>query len=457
MIRHPYIPNSASFGEMLSEIGARGAEDLFVDLPMRGFSADLVPAIPMGEAKVEAELSGLLSDVAVNGELNFIGGGPWRHFIPSAIKHIISRGEFLTSYTPYQPEISQGMLQALFEYQSMVCELYEMDVANASMYDLATAAAEAALLCARFTGRSEFIIPESLPWERKSVIRNYTEPQGIRLLEARYSREDGWTDIEDLKQKAGSATAGIYIESPTYYGTIDPGIRAAADLAHDAGALMVAGADPLSLGMIKPPGSLGADVAVGDGQPLGIPPAFGGNGLGIFACKGEQRLLRQMPGRIVGMTEEVGGGARGYVLALATREQHIRRGRATSNICTNESLLALAAAAYMALMGRQGIRGVSARILKRTAYAKRRISEEGCEVRFPGASFRDFVVDFGDPRAEARVRAELRRNGMLGGRPMEADGIGIPGGAVFAVTELHEEAQIERLATALKLALRRAG
>jgi len=457
LIKHPYIPNTASFGEMLSEIGASGAEDLFVDLPRRSFSADPVPAMPMGEAGVEAELSGILSDVAMHGYLNFVGGGPWRHFIPSAIKHIISRGEFLTSYTPYQPEISQGMLQALFEYQSMVCELYEMDVSNASMYDLATAAAEAALLCARVTGRKEFIIPESLPWERKSVIRNYTEPQGIRLLEVRYSRENGWTDMEDLKQKAGTATAGVYIESPTYFGTIDPGMRAAADLAHDAGALMVAGADPLSLGLIKPPGSLGADIAVGDGQPLGIPPAFGGNSLGIFACRGEQRLLRQMPGRIVGMTEETGGGARGYVLALATREQHIRRGKATSNICTNESLLAVAAAAYMALMGREGIKGVSSRILKRTTYAKRRVAEEGLEVRFPGASFRDFVVDFGDPRVEARVRAELLRDGILGGRPLKSDGIGIPGGSVFAVTELHQEAQIDRLAVALRAALRRAG
>ncbi len=449
--RHPYLPNaSSSMEEMLKIVGCSSVEDLFSDVPSAGFDAGL-PAGPMDEASLGRAVCKELSRNAILAGRCFTGGGPWFHHVPSVIRHIVSRGEFLTAYTPYQAEVSQGTLQALFEFQSFVCELYGMDVANASMYDLATAIGEAGLLCARVTGRRRFMVPASLPRARLAVIRNYLVPQGISLEAVPYSPEDGTVDRDAFRRQLaeGAGIAGAYIESPTFFGTLERDIGGFADAVHDAGGLAVVGADPLSLGALKSPGEMGADVAVGDGQPLGIPPGFGGNTLGIMACRGEQRIVRQMPGRIVGMTTEkgVGGGGRtGYVLALGTREQHIRRERATSNICSNETLLAISAAIYMALMGRAGLEGVSKAILSRTRYAEDRLRSAGLEPLFGGIKFRELAVKAGDPEA---VNRGLARRGYSGGRRLSVDFSSLEKGLLFAFTEACSREELDGFLEAL--------
>lgn len=444
---HPYIPNASSvMDEMLKTVGADRIEDLFYDVPKFDFEASEIPPQPMDEMSVKRHVEGILGKNRVCPSRCFTGGGPWFHHVPSIIKHLVSRGEFLTAYTPYQAEMSQGVLQSLFEFQSMICELYDMDVANASMYDLASATGEAALLCSRVTGRKRFIVPRSLPKERRSVIENYTAPQGIKIEEAPFSPEDGSLNEERLKSLMGNDVAGIYVENPNYFGVVND-IRAVVDVAHDAGALAVVGADPLSLGIFKPPGSYGADVAVGDGQPLGIEPGLGGNSLGIMACRDDPKLVRQMPGRIVGLTRTVDGGRSGFILALATREQHIRRERATSNICTNETLFALVAAIYMALLGPKGISAVARRILDNTAYVTARMGRGGeTHPPFKGVCFRDFT--FSLEKGEV-VDRELMGKGIMGGRDLSADLTGMRGARLFAVTEIHSIDDMDRLLDAV--------
>ncbi|MEJ5292006.1 MAG: aminomethyl-transferring glycine dehydrogenase subunit GcvPA [Candidatus Methanosuratincola sp.] len=440
---HRYIPNASSdLSEMLAALGLSSLDELFSDVPCGHSKTEGVPYEPMDEFSVKSCLERMLSKNKLYGKRCFIGGGPWFHHIPSALKHLISRGEFLTSYTPYQPEASQGMLQALFEYQSLISELYGMEIANASLYDLPTAIAEAMLLSARVTGRRKFIVPSSIPKERAAVLRGYGEPQGIRIVEIAYDGA-GRLDREALLKEADQGAAAVYVETPSFFGTVDAEIEEVVEIAHDVGALAVVGADPLSLGLLKSPGECGADIAVGDGQPLGIPPGLGGNGLGIMACRLDNCILRQMPGRIVGMTRTAVGEGRGFVLALSTREQHIRRQKATSNICTNEALLAVAAAIYLSLAGREGLRKIADGILRRTDYAVRRMKECGLRLPFSGLHFRDFAVEVADPEG---VNTRMRGIGLSGGRNLSKD-FGLAA-LLFAVTELHSKEDIDELVNA---------
>lgn len=449
---HPYIPNASSVEkEMLRVIGVKNLDSLFVDIPNFPFEIDELQKEPIGEGGVKRSIEKILSKNRVYGGNCFTGGGPWFHFIPSIVKHIISRGEFLTSYTPYQAEMSQGILQTLFEFQSLICELYDMAVANASMYDLSTAVAESALLCARVTGRKKIIISECLSQERKSVIANYTEPQGIVVEEVPFSMESGEVDLENLKGLMDRNVAGVYVENPSFLGIVDRGIKSVVEISHDFGALAVVGCDPLSLGVLKPPGELGADVAVGNGQPLGIAPGMGGNSLGIMACKEEPSILRQMPGRIVGMTQTVNGERRGFVLALSTREQHIRREKATSNICTNQALHAVAAAIYLSTMGCTGIASVSRRIIANTEYVKERMRREGIiEPLFHGANFRDFSMYV---KGADSVDRKLRKKGIVGGRNLARDFPELKEGRLFAVTEVHTKEELDGLTRSIHEAL----
>ncbi len=432
---------------MLKEAGIEKIEDLFADLGNKGaqgFGEALAPR-PLGEMEIREHMERILSKNTQFGKRCFAGGGPWFHYVPSVVGHVISRGEFLTSYTPYQPEVSQGVLQALFEYQSMICELYDMEVANASVYDLPTAVGEAALLCSRVTGRKAFVVPTGMPGALRSVIGNLTEPLSVSIRQVPRSPEGG-IDLEGLKAVLGGDVAGVYLESPTCYGVLDGGVKAAVEIAHDAGALAVVGADPLSLALLKPPGELGADVAVGDGQPLGMPPGMGGNSLGIMACSGDQRVIRQMPGRIVGRTKTVSGDRDGFVLALTTREQHIRREKATSNICTNMTLTAIAATVYMAAMGKSGMRAVASKILENTDYAVKRLHEvAGMEPLFCGIHFRDFVMVSGSLK---RSTGGLGARGFIGGKDVSMD-LGKEGARLFAVTEVCEKGDIDAFADAL--------
>jgi len=441
---HPYIPNASSLTkEMLSVVGVKSLDNLFADLPNFPFEIDELQQEPIGEDGVKRDIENILSKNKIYCGKCFTGGGPWFHFIPSVIKHIISRGEFLTSYTPYQAEVSQGILQALFEFQSLICELYDMGVANASMYDLSTAVAESALLCARVTGRKKIIISECLPRERKSVIANYTEPQGIVIEEVPFLKASGVVDLEGLKGLMDHNVAGVYVENPTFLGIIDDGVKSVVEISHDFGALAVVGCDPLSLGVLKPPGKLGADVAVGNGQPLGLAPGMGGNSLGIMACKEDPSIVRQMPGRIVGLTQTVAEGRRGFVLALSTREQHIRREKATSNICTNQALHAVAATIYLSTMGRTGIASVSKKIIANTEYVKEKMRREGViEPLFHGTNFRDFSMCINGADS---VDRKLRKKGIIGGRNLAKDFPELKESRLFAVTEVHTKEDMDRL------------
>ncbi len=422
---HPYIPNALILNEMLKEIGIEKIDDLFNDVIKENFDLN-IPILD--EYSIYKEVKSTLSKNKVY--KCFMGGGPWFHFVPSIIKYLITRGEFLTSYTPYQPEISQGVLQVLFEFQSMICELYNMEVANASLYDFPTAIGEAFLLSSRVTGRRKVIIPASIPEDRKSVIKNYTI--NLELIEVPFL-DNGCPDLEYIKEIINKEIAGVYTEIPNFFGVIDFKLKELIEIVHEVEALAIIGADPLLMGIIKPPGDYGADIVVGDGQPLGIPPAMGGNSLGIIACKNDMRIIRQMPGRIIGMTKTI-RGERAFTLVLTTREQHIRREKATSNICTNETLLAIAATIYMALMGKEGIKRIAKRIFHNTQYTIKRIKEIGLDTAFKGLHFRDFTIKGINIK---KLNNFLKDKGILGGREI-SDNIGL-----FAVTEIHKKEDID--------------
>ncbi|HPT73278.1 MAG TPA: aminomethyl-transferring glycine dehydrogenase subunit GcvPA, partial [Methanomassiliicoccaceae archaeon] len=340
---------------MLSKLGIDSVEELFSDIPV-SVRTDGVPIPPgMSEMEVIREVTSMLSaNITAYDHPCFMGGGVYHRFIPSAVKAIISRSEFVTSYTPYQAEISQGMLQALFEYQSYVAELTGMEAVNSSNYDAATALGEAATMCHRVNGRRKFLIPQLISCDKRGVLRNYVKGVGMEIVDYAYDPSTGEADMDDLKEKIDGDVGGVYVEVPNFLGVMD---RHAAEMKEVIGdALLVVGVDPISLGLLKAPGDYGADIVIGEGQSLGSPMNFGGPLLGLFGCR--QELVRKMPGRVIGMTKDA-EGKRAFCMTLQTREQHIRRSKATSNICTNEALMAVAAAAYLAIVGRDGLRAVA--------------------------------------------------------------------------------------------------
>lgn len=325
---------------------------------------------------------------------SFLGAGSYEHFIPSALKHIIGRSEFYTAYTPYQPEVSQGTLQAIYEYQSLICRLTGMEVANASMYDGATALAEAAFMACRLTGRQEIVVPQAVHPHYREVLRTYCRAADLKLTEVSFDAATGLTSHPIPLTREVSC---LILQQPNFFGGLES-VAGLAEQVHAAGALLVVCVDPISLGLLKAPGHYGADIVVGEGQPLGLPRNFGGPGLGLFAAKKE--FLRQMPGRIVGATNDH-GGRRGFVLTMSTREQHIRRERATSNICSNEALCALAAAVYLSLMGKSGLQLVAGLCLQKANYLKGRLAKL---VKWQTPTFNEFVVG-----TEKKVGLDLAR------------------------------------------------
>lgn len=438
--------------EMKKEIGF---DDLFSDINENlRLRKPLNISGPLSEFEVKREAERILKkNKSFKDLLCFLGAGVWPHYVPAVVDYISSRGEFLTSYTPYQPEMSQGMLQALFEYQSMICELLEMDVANCSMYDWATALGEAARMAARVTQRSIFLVSHYINPERLAVLKSYAEPAGIKILKFKQSAENGQIDLEDLKKKVSNKTAGVYIEYPSYLGFLVERLDEVGEVAHDAGSLFVAGVDPISLGILRPPGDYGADIAVGEGQPLGNYMNGGGSLLGIFACKDDDQLIRQMPGRIIGMTTTVDGKEKAFCMALQTREQHIRRHKATSNICTNEALCALRAAIYMALLGPDGFKRLGELILFKTNYAIKKFSKiKGLRVPFfKTHHFKEFTVNFDDSSVSVKdVNRELLKQGIIGGKDLKADFPELGETALYCVTEMHTQQDIDRLYEYLK-------
>ena len=456
--RHPLLPNldESIVSKMLERVGASSVDDLFSDIPP-GVRLTRRLRLPAGasEYEVRRDLQAKLGSNRTPPEtLCFLGGGVWPHYVPAAVEAITSRQEFYTAYTPYQAEASQGMLQSLFEYQSLMCDLLGMEACNSSLYDWASAAGEAVRMAARVTGRSRVLLAGNIGPQMLSVIRTYTEPMGLRLEMVSFDRSSGAVDTDDLRRRLADDVACAYIENPNYFGVLEAGAAGVVDTVHAAGALAVVGVDPVSLSLVKAPGSYGADVVVGEGQPLGIAMNFGGPHLGIFAVK-DVKLARSMPGRLIGITSAVADPARkAFAMVLQAREQHIRREAATSNVCTNQSLMALAAASYLALLGKDGFLKLGEAVISNSHYAAKRLSrvKGATSPHFKGAFFKEFVVSYKKAKAD-RVYRQLATKGVLAGYPLDrALGLGVEAG-LYCVTEVHNRHDIERLAEALEEAV----
>ena len=453
---HPFLPNleDETIERMLKQVKASSIADLFSDIP-EGLRLKRKLAIPdgQGEAMVRRELHARLGkNKTPPDQLCFLGGGVYPHYIPAAVDSILSRQEFYTAYTPYQPEISQGMLQALFEYQSMMCDLLGMQVCNSSMYDWASAAGEAVRMAARVKNRGTVLVAKSVGEGRLEVIKTYAEPMGVKLQPVEFDSKSGGIDLASLKSElaaAGGDVAALYLENPNVFGVIEEQVDGAVEMVHAAGGLVIAGANPISLSVLRDPGSYGADVAVGEGQPLGVPMNFGGPHMGIFAVK-DIGLARSMPGRLIGMTTTKEGSEKAFCMVLQTREQHIRREAATSNICTNQALLALAAAAYMSLLGKNGFKKLGEVNLANSHYAAERIGElHGVRAPlFTGPFFGEFTVGY-ERRKSPWVFSELAKRGVMGGYPLTQHFTQIGEAGSFCVTEVHSSADIGRLVDAL--------
>ena len=427
-----YIPNTADDQkEMFRTLGIESVDELFVDIPEQFRKPPLDLPGPLSEIEVRRELEGLAAQNRHLGACtSFIGAGAYNHFTPTIVRSIISRGEFLTAYTPYQPEVSQGTLQATYDFQTMVCNLLGMEVADAGMYDGASALAEAALMACRITGRERIAVLDTVSPTYRQVLDTYTHPQGLEInLLAK----------GDLRLPDN--TACLIVQYPNFFGYLED-LASLDRMAHETGALMVVSSYPMAMGLLRPPGEYNADIVTGEGQPLGIPPSFGGPYVGLFA--GRQRHVRQMPGRIVGKTVD-SEGKTGYVLTLSTREQHIRRERATSNICTNQALMALAATVYMAALGKRGLRQVAELCYHKAHYAASLIdSLTGFSFPFEGNFFNEFTVTCPAPPAEINQRL-LDRN-IIGGLDVSEL---TPSGMLLCVTEVTSREEIETLVSVL--------
>jgi glycine dehydrogenase subunit 1 len=442
-----YIPNTeADRRQMLEAIGVGAVEDLFADIPeaLRLRRPLKIPPA-LAEAEVVQRLRALAEQNADAERYNsFLGAGCYDHFSPAIISHLVLRGEFLTAYTPYQPEISQGTLQALFEYQTLVCQLTGMDVSNASMYEGASATAEAILMAHRITGRPEVVVARAVHPEYRQVARTYAAQVGLVFREAAFT-EAGATDLAAVQRACGPQTACLVVQYPNFFGGVED-LAPLAEAAHAVGALcLVVVAEPIALGLLKAPGDCGADLVAGEGQGLGTGLNYGGPALGVLATR--HQYVRHLPGRLVGQTVDRAGRP-GYVLTLATREQHIRRERATSNICTAESLIALMASIYLVSLGPQGLREVALQNLRKAAYAKARLAKvPGCRVRFRGPTFHEFVLR--TPTKPATLLARLRRKRILGGVALGRWYPELADGLLVCVTEQKSRADIDALAAAL--------
>lgn len=436
-----YVPNTVSQqNEMLSEIGMASMDDLFTGIPE---NVRLKSELKLPEAKSEIELAAhmkQLSDKNLNTDdyICFLGAGAYDHYIPSVVNHMISRQEFYTAYTPYQPEISQGTLQAIFEYQTMICSLTGMDVANASMYDGASALAEAALMACGVKRRNEILISKSVHPESREVLASYARFSKIKVTQAGIS--DGQTDIADFESKLTENTAAVIVQNPNFFGAIEE-IQKIAELAHKNGSLVIVSCDPISLALLKPPGELGADIVIGEGQSLGNPMSFGGPYLGFFSAKKE--LMRKMPGRIAGETVDK-NGKRGFVLTLQTREQHIRREKATSNICSNQSLNALAATIYLTVMGKKGLAEVANLCLQKAHYTYNELIRTGLfSPAFNAPFFKEFTVKY-NGSVEA-LNKRLLESRIIGGYDLGKDYQEYKDFWLVAVTEKRTREDIDSL------------
>ena len=427
----PYLPNTdADRHAMLREIGAASIDELFQDIPEKLRQAQFSLPAPLSELELKreirqfAEINANLEDYAY-----FLGAGSYHHFVPSVVDHIIGRSEFYTAYTPYQAEVSQGTLQPVYEYQSLVCQVTGMEVSNAGMYDGSTAAAEAAVMACIVSKRNKVAVLNTVNPTYRDVIATYVEGRDLAVETV----ESGTNLSADY--------ACLIVQQPNFFGCLEK-IETYVQKAHDARAFFISIFDPISLGMFRPPGDYEADIAVAEGQPLGIPLCFGGPYLGVFACRKE--YVRYMPGRLVGKTVDVEGRP-GYVMTMVTREQYIRRERAISNICTSEALMALAAAVYLAAVGKRGLRHVAELCYHKAHYAARAISKlKGYSLVFKEPFFKEFVI--GCPQAPSKINEVLLHEKIIGGLDISHV---IDNGMLFCVTEMNTKQEIDRLVEVL--------
>lgn len=437
---HPYLPNTdEDVKEMLDVIGLESTDDLFKSIPG---NLRLKKGLDLPKSKSEIEVRRIMNGLAAKNQsidelVCFLGAGSYDHYIPSVIKHIISRSEFYTAYTPYQPEISQGTLQSVFEYQSMMCSLTGMEVSNVSMYDGATSASEAAILASVQTKRKKVLVSETLNPEYKEVLKTYLQ---FRSVDVEFIGEkDGVTDSEDLNSKLDSETAGVILQYPNFYGVIED-IKSMEEAIHENKSLLIMSADPIALAMLKSPGELNADIVVGEGQALGQNLNFGGPVLGFMAAT--KKLMRKMPGRIVGETLDRDGN-RAYVLTLQAREQHIRRAKATSNICSDQTLNSIAAAVYMATMGKQGMKEVAQQSFKKAHYTFEKLMESGkYKPVFDKPFFKEFAIKC--PKSVEEINEALRKEGILGGFDLKRANENLENSMLIAVTESRSMDEIEK-------------
>ncbi|PLR99917.1 aminomethyl-transferring glycine dehydrogenase subunit GcvPA [Bacillus sp. T33-2] len=437
-MKHRYLPLTESDKKaMLEAIGVSSVDELFSDIPEKvRFSGEYNIKPAKAESALMKELARLAAKNAdLRANSSFLGAGVYDHYMPVIVDHVISRSEFYTAYTPYQPEISQGELQAIFEFQTMICELTGMEVANSSMYDGATALAEAAMLSAGQTRRKKVLVSSTVHPEAKEVVKTYANGQYIEVVEVPH--RDGVTDLDALKGMLSDDIAAVIVQYPNFFGRIEP-MKELEEAIHSNKALFVVSSNPLALGALTPPGKFGADIVTGDAQPFGIPSAFGGPHCGYFAVT--NKLMRKVPGRLVGQTVDE-EGRRGFVLTLQAREQHIRREKATSNICSNQALNALAASVAMTALGKKGVREMAAANIQKAYYAKSVLTEHGFEIVFEGPSFNEFVLKLNRP--VKKVNQELLDKGIIGGYDLGRDYPGLENHMLVAVTELRTKEEID--------------
>jgi glycine dehydrogenase subunit 1 len=437
-----YLPKSpAERTEMLREIGASSIDDLFSTIPEEyRLKRDLNIPRQMGESEIIDHFKNAAAHNAV-GYSSFLGAGVYRHYRPVIIDSLVQRGEFLTSYTPYQAEITQGTLQAIFEFQTMICELTGMDIANASMYDGSTGAAEAAMMAVRITGRDGIVVARTVHPEYREVMETYAQHQEHSANEVGYG-PDGRIDLAALEQAVTDKTAAVLVQSPNFFGIVED-IPTIAEIAHKKGALLIVSiAEAISLGIVRPPAE--ADIVSLEAQSFGVAPSYGGPFCGVLAAK--EKYLRQMPGRLVGETKDK-DGRRGFVLTLSTREQHIRREKATSNICTNQALVALMATIYMTVYGKQGIKDLAVQNLAKAQYAAKTLSENGKLLFANAPRFHEFVLQTSETAEQ--LNARLLENKIIGGLSLKKWYPELGNATLWCATELTTKEQIDQAAAVL--------
>ncbi len=432
--------------EMMAKIGISSLAELFRSIPK---DIILKRELNIPSPMTELELIQLFERIAQKNRyqnfLSFLGGGAYHHVIPYIVDYLSSRGEFISPYTPYQPEVSQGTLQVIFEFQTLICQLTGMDIANASLYDGASAVAEAVLMAHRLKGKHKVLIAKTLHPHYRRVVQTYVKNLGVEIEEIRYS-ETGEVNLKDLKGKLDDKTSAIVTQSPNFMGIIE-NLKKISDLAHSVQALSIAViAEPVSLGILEAPRKLGADIAAGEGQSLGIPLSFGGPYLGFMACNKE--FIRQFPGRIAGETKDVDGN-RGFVLTLSTREQFIRREHATSNICTNQAWCALRATVFLETLGKEGLKELAWQNIQKANYALERLSQiNGIKRKFNGNSFNEFVIEFSG--GLKKISGFLKKKGIIGGLNLGEYYPELKKCVLVCVTEMHKKDDIDRMVQALK-------